>query len=439
MPEVADRARARGSATSPTALQRRDDDSVRRDSRTGRRRRSSGTPGRWSSARSPGKRVAALSGRAHFYEGHDLRTVTFATRVIGALGVQTLILTNAAGGINLTFKPGTLMLIDDHINLMGSNPLVGPNDERFGPRFPDMTEVYSQAPARARRRGGAARAASALAHGVYVGAARAELRDAGRDPLPADDRRRRRRHVDRARSDRRAPHGHGGARHLVHHQHGRRRAAAAARARRGDGGGAARPRASSPRCWRASLSDSDEPPKAGPAVERRTAPIAGPTQRRRSPTAAKRPRERRRTCDAGRDRARASAASGATAATRRRGSPCRSSSTSPSRLSPGRRCSPPRSSARDARAGALLAVQGGRRARDRATAQVITGCNIENATYGLTLCAERVALVKALSDGHAVFTRIAVVADTEAPTPPCGPCRQLLWEYCGDIEVISPT
>jgi cytidine deaminase len=68
--------------------------------------------------------------------------------------------------------------------------------------------------------------------------------------------------------------------------------------------------------------------------------------------------------------------------------------------------------------------------------QVITGCNIENASYGLTLCAERVALVKALSDGHGVFTRIVVVADTPSPTPPCGPCRQLLWEYCGDIEVI---
>jgi cytidine deaminase len=67
---------------------------------------------------------------------------------------------------------------------------------------------------------------------------------------------------------------------------------------------------------------------------------------------------------------------------------------------------------------------------------IVGGCNIENATYGLTLCAERVALVKALSDGHAVFTRIAVVADTAAPTPPCGPCRQLLWEYCGDIDII---
>jgi purine-nucleoside phosphorylase len=114
-----------------------------------------------------GKRVAALSGRAHFYEGHDLRTVTFATRVIASLGVKTLVLTNAAGGINLTFKPGTLMLMDDHINLMGSNPLVGANDERFGPRFPDMSEVYSTrlrqlAADTARAQG------LALAHGVYA-------------------------------------------------------------------------------------------------------------------------------------------------------------------------------------------------------------------------------------------------------------------------------
>jgi len=67
---------------------------------------------------------------------------------------------------------------------------------------------------------------------------------------------------------------------------------------------------------------------------------------------------------------------------------------------------------------------------------VITGCNVENATYGLTMCAERVALYKALSEGRDVFTRIAVVADTGDPTPPCGSCRQLLWEYCGDIEVV---
>ena len=68
--------------------------------------------------------------------------------------------------------------------------------------------------------------------------------------------------------------------------------------------------------------------------------------------------------------------------------------------------------------------------------EIVTGCNVENATYGLTMCAERVALYKALSEGRGLFTRIAVVADTADPTPPCGSCRQLLWEYCGDVEVV---
>ena len=114
-----------------------------------------------------GKRVAALCGRVHYYEGHDLRTVTFATRALALLGIRTLILTNAAGGVNLHFKPGTLMLIDDHINLMGNNPLVGPNDDRLGPRFPDMTEVYSKR-LRQVADDAAAAAGLALARGVYV-------------------------------------------------------------------------------------------------------------------------------------------------------------------------------------------------------------------------------------------------------------------------------
>ena len=75
-------------------------------------------------------------------------------------------------------------------------------------------------------------------------------------------------------------------------------------------------------------------------------------------------------------------------------------------------------------------------ALESADGPVHTGCNIENASYSLTICAERVALVKALSEGQTRFTRIVVVADTLEPTPPCGPCRQLLWEYCGDIDVI---
>jgi cytidine deaminase len=75
-------------------------------------------------------------------------------------------------------------------------------------------------------------------------------------------------------------------------------------------------------------------------------------------------------------------------------------------------------------------------ALETAGGSIITGCNIENATYGLTLCAERVAMFKALSEGHKRFRRIVVVADTDAPTPPCGACRQILWEFGGDLEVI---
>jgi cytidine deaminase len=75
-------------------------------------------------------------------------------------------------------------------------------------------------------------------------------------------------------------------------------------------------------------------------------------------------------------------------------------------------------------------------ALETADGQVITGCNIENATYGLTMCAERVAMFKALSDGHRTFRRIAIVADTDEPTPPCGACRQILWEFGGDLELI---
>ena len=73
---------------------------------------------------------------------------------------------------------------------------------------------------------------------------------------------------------------------------------------------------------------------------------------------------------------------------------------------------------------------------ETANGTIISGCNIENASYGLTLCAERVAIFKAVSEGHRAFTRIVVVADTESPTPPCGACRQIIWEFCGDVEVI---
>ena len=89
--------------------------------------------------------VVVMQGRFHYYEGYSLSEVTFPVRVLSLLGVKSLVLTNAAGGLNNSLKQGSLMLISDHLNLMGANPLRGPNDERFGPRFPDMTDVYDRA------------------------------------------------------------------------------------------------------------------------------------------------------------------------------------------------------------------------------------------------------------------------------------------------------
>ena len=126
-----------------------------------------GHPGRLVVGTSAGKCIAALAGRVHAYEGHPPDAAAFATRVMGRLGVKQLILANAAGGVNTGFSQGTLMIIDDHINLLGANPLAGENDDRFGPRFPDMTEVYST---RLRAVADEAAAAKGLSvtHGVYA-------------------------------------------------------------------------------------------------------------------------------------------------------------------------------------------------------------------------------------------------------------------------------
>jgi purine-nucleoside phosphorylase len=126
-----------------------------------------GHAGRFVAGTSGRKRVLTLSGRVHLYEGHHLSTVTFATRVLGRLGIKTLLITNAAGGINLKFGQGALMVIDDHINFLGTNPLIGPNDDRFGRRFPDMSEVYSKR-LRAMADESARAMGLAIEHGVYI-------------------------------------------------------------------------------------------------------------------------------------------------------------------------------------------------------------------------------------------------------------------------------
>jgi purine-nucleoside phosphorylase len=112
--------------------------------------------------------VAVMAGRAHLYEGYTQAQVTLGVRVLGKLGVKGIVFTNAAGGINLSYERGALVLVTDHINLQGTNPLAGPNDDSLGPRFPDMSEAYS-----ARYREVARQVASEqgieLAEGVYAG------------------------------------------------------------------------------------------------------------------------------------------------------------------------------------------------------------------------------------------------------------------------------
>lgn len=114
-----------------------------------------------------GKTVIAMQGRFHAYEGYSLQQVTFPVRVLRALGAQTLIVSNACGGMHPLWAPGDLMLIADHINLLGDNPLIGPNDETLGPRFPDMSEPYN-ANLRALARAVALEHGVALREGVYV-------------------------------------------------------------------------------------------------------------------------------------------------------------------------------------------------------------------------------------------------------------------------------
>jgi len=114
-----------------------------------------------------GKRVVAMQGRFHRYEGYTLQQVTFPVRVLHALGAKTLIVSNACGAVRPDWRPGDLMLIADHINLLGDNPLIGPNDERLGPRFPDMSQPYDDA-LRALARNIARQRKITLREGVYV-------------------------------------------------------------------------------------------------------------------------------------------------------------------------------------------------------------------------------------------------------------------------------
>jgi purine-nucleoside phosphorylase len=111
--------------------------------------------------------VAVMRGRAHLYEGIGAERVVFGVRVLGRLGVSTLVVTNAAGGIRTDYRPGQLVLISDHVNLQGASPLVGPNDDSLGPRFPDMSDAYD-AELRAQAREAAERLGIEVGEGVYA-------------------------------------------------------------------------------------------------------------------------------------------------------------------------------------------------------------------------------------------------------------------------------
>jgi purine-nucleoside phosphorylase len=114
-----------------------------------------------------GKRVVVQQGRWHTYEGHDAGVVVLGVRVMHQLGIRRMVVTNAAGGVNTAFRPGNLMLMTDHINFLALNPLTGPNDERFGPRFPDMSTAYSPVLLDVARRS-AAEAGVPVVEGVYA-------------------------------------------------------------------------------------------------------------------------------------------------------------------------------------------------------------------------------------------------------------------------------
>ena len=117
--------------------------------------------------RKHGKSIVCLQGRLHYYEGHSMDVLTIPVRIMARLGVQTLVLTNAAGGVNKNYRPGDLMLITDHINYSGSNPLIGVNDPELGPRFPDVTDLYS-AGLRLKIKLAAVESGIGLRQGVYM-------------------------------------------------------------------------------------------------------------------------------------------------------------------------------------------------------------------------------------------------------------------------------
>ena len=269
-------------------------------------------------------------------------------------------LTNAAGGVNPAYGPGQLVLISDHINLLGQNPLTGPNDDSLGPRFPGHERGVFEALSRDRTRGGQEMGLD-LPEGVYAALPGPSYETPAEIRYLEGDRSGSGRDVDGARNDCRESHGNEGAGYFLRDELRRRRDQIRNSITRKCWKSASASRARWSNCCGACCRDcirSDMDPLVSAALhvrENAHAPFS------------------------------------------------------------------------KFKVGAAVEDANGR---------IHTGCNIENATYGLTVCAERVAIFKAISEGARGFRRVAVVADTETLTPPCGACRQILWEFCGDIEIV---
>ncbi len=323
--------------------------------------------------------LVAMQGRFHYYEGYSLEQVTFPIRVLGMLGVHRLIVTNAAGGINPQFVAGDLMMIRDHINLIGDNPLRGPHYEEFGPLFPDMTEAYNREDS-AVFQAVAQDLGIALKQGVYVGLSGPSyetpaeirmLRTLGADAVGMST-------VPEV---------------IVANQMGMRVSGVscitnmAAGISMTDGVSlklshqevmdtAERVRQHFIALLDSVIRQFDEL-RPSSTTQSETAPEEGQTQ------------NLLRTAIEARLRAYA-----------------------------------PHS---EFLVGAAVLTRSGK---------IFPGCNIENSSYGATVCAEQVALLQAYAHGERDITRLLIVTDTSPPTPPCGICRQIIHELAGDAEIM---
>jgi purine-nucleoside phosphorylase len=314
-----------------------------------------------------------MQGRFHYYEGYSLHQVTFPVRVLGILGVRRLIVTNAAGGINPHFVAGDLMLIRDHINLMGANPLRGPHHEIFGVRFPDMTEAYNRDDS-AIFESVAQTLGIALKQGVYVGLSGPSYE------TPAEIRMLHRLGADAVGMST-VPEV------IVANQMGMRVSGVSCITNMAAG--------ISP----VKLTHQEVMDTAERVRQDFIALLDGVVQQFSAKTphvSEQSPPESSHKHD--------SLIQAASEARLRAYAPYSNFSV-----------------------GAAVLTS---------TGKVFSGCNIENSTYGATRCAEQVALCQAYAHGERDITAIAVVTDTSPPSPPCGICRQVICELAGKAEIV---